>query len=123
MEQGKDYEMKHLQGMLQLMQKKRMRAVKKILKSCAIHLEGIRDVKAAVMYVNEKDNTYNPTTAFDINVCTGRAQKDIQRRKRMQAKRMDNFEQLYQDDDEDAVYLCHGCNSMITGHNFDKHQC
>ena len=66
---------------------------------------------------------HNPTTAFDINVCTGRAQKDIQRRKRMHAKRMDNFEQLYQYDDEDAVYLCHDCNSVITGHNFDKHQC
>ena len=40
---------------------------------------------------------------------------------------MDNFEQLlqlYQDDDEDAVYLCHDCNSVIIGHdNFDKHQC
>ena len=32
-----------------------MRVVKKILKSCTIHLEGIRDVKAAVMYVNKKD--------------------------------------------------------------------
>ena len=29
-EQGKENEIKHLQGMLQLMQKKRMRAVKKI---------------------------------------------------------------------------------------------
>ena len=54
-EQGKDNEMKHLQGMLQLMQKKRVRAVKKILKSCTIHLEGIRDAKAAVVYVNKKD--------------------------------------------------------------------
>ena len=54
-EQGKDNEMKHLQGMLQLMQKKRVRAVKNILKSCTIHLEGIRDVKAAVVYVNKKD--------------------------------------------------------------------
>ena len=25
--------------------------------------------------------------------------------------------------DEDAVYLCHDYNSVITGHNFDKHQC
>ena len=42
----------------------------------------------------------------------------------MHAKRMDNFEQLYQDDDEDAIYLCHDCNSVITGEdNFDKHQC
>ena len=55
MEQGKDNEMKHLQGMLQLMQKKRMHAVKKILKSYTIHLEGIRDAKAAVVYVNKKD--------------------------------------------------------------------
>ena len=54
-EQGKDNEMKHLQGMLQLMQKKRMRVVKKMLKSYTIHLEGICDVKAAVMYVNKKD--------------------------------------------------------------------
>ena len=29
--------------------------MKNILKSCTIHLEGIRDVKAAVMYVNKKD--------------------------------------------------------------------
>ena len=64
---------------------------------------------------------HNPTTAFDINVCAGRAQKNIQRRKRMHAKR--SFDQLYQDDDEDAIYLYHDCNSVITGHNFDKHQC
>ena len=54
-EQGKENEINHLQGMLQLMLKKRMRALKKILKLCTIHLEGIRDVKAAVMYVNKKD--------------------------------------------------------------------
>ena len=55
MEQGKENKIKHLQGMLQLMQKKRMRAVKKMLKSCTIHLEGILDVKSAVMYLNKKD--------------------------------------------------------------------
>ena len=59
---------------------------------------------------------HNPTTTFDINVCAGRVQKDIQR---IHAKR--SFEQLYQDDDEDAIYLCHDCNSVITGE--DKHQC
>ena len=56
---------------------------------------------------------HKPTTAFDINVCAGRAQKDIQG---MYAKR--GFERLYQGKD---TYLCHDCNSMITGE--DKHQC
>ena len=47
--------------------------------------------------------------------------------RRLHPKRMDTFEQLlqlYQDDDEDAVYLCHDCNSVIIGHDsFDQHQC
>ena len=42
---------------------------------------------------------------------------------------MDNFEQLLQkyldnDDDANAVYLCHHYNSVIRSEdNFDKHQC
>ena len=125
-EQGKDNEMKHLQGMLQLMQKKRMHAVKKILKSCTIHLEGIRDVKAAVMYVNKKDTRVGEhVTLGDLKSTKDKTSFGMRKAKNSNIEYSDlhnfNREENMKEMFEEMVESHNIDDSVITGE--DKHQC
>ena len=122
-EQGKDNEMKHLQGMLQLMQKKRMHAVKKILKSYTIHLEGIRDAKAAVVYVNKMDTRVGEhVTLGDLKSTKDKTSFRMRKAKNLNNEHSDlhNFnreENMF----EEMVESHNIDDSVITGE--DKHQC